>query len=117
MPRLPDLSGYTFDQLNALISAANKRVDAIRSKRVKELQAELDKLGVSDRAPTSRRGPRSSRDGSGASALRPINAGKSVPAQFRGPRGEEYSGRGAIPRWARELGVSDRAGLEQYRIK
>lgn len=42
---------------------------------------------------------------------------RKIAAQFRGPNGEEYSGRGAIPRWARDLGVCDRAGLEKYRIR
>jgi len=39
-----------------------------------------------------------------------------VAVQFRGPNGEEYSGRGAIPKWARDLGVSERAGLERFRV-
>ena len=117
MPRLPDLSSYTFDQLQALVSAANKKMDAIRGKRIKELRAELNKLEAGSRAPTSRAGRRGSREGSGAAAPAPTTGGKSVPAQFRGPNGEEYSGRGAIPRWARELGITDRAGLERYRIK
>src|SRR4051794_41125613 len=41
MPRLPDLSAYTFDQLQTLVSAANKRMDDIRGKHIKEIQAEL----------------------------------------------------------------------------
>ena len=41
MPRLPDLAGYSFDELQTLVSKANKRLDEIRSKRIKELEAEL----------------------------------------------------------------------------
>ena len=37
-------------------------------------------------------------------------SGRKVATHFRGPNGQEYSGRGAIPKWAKELGVDDRAG-------
>jgi len=118
MPRLPDLSAYTFDQLQTLISAVNKKMDDIRGKRIKELQAELNKLGTNGANGVTRgrevasRGSRKAIDRERATL-----AGRSVPAKFRGPNGEEYSGRGAIPRWARSLGINDRAELEKYRIK
>ncbi len=119
MPRLPDLAGYSFDELQTLVSKANKRLDEIRSKRIKELEAELTKLGANGSASVSGRARGASQRGSESTGgpRRATNAGKSVPAQFRGPNGEEYSGRGAIPRWARDLGVEDRAGLEQFRIQ
>jgi DNA-binding protein H-NS len=42
----------------------------------------------------------------------------SPKAQYRSPDGtNEWSGRGAIPGWATALGVTDRAGLEPYRIQ
>ena len=119
MPKLPDLSGYSFEELSRLVALATRKVEEIRGKRIKELQAELGKLG----AGGDRRGPRLSRrsgqpaTSSGRSVgKRGQTAERKIAAQFRGPNGEEYSGRGVIPRWARDLGVSDRAGLEQYRI-
>ena len=52
MPKLPDVSGYSFDELSRLVSLATKRMDEIRGKRIKELQAELGRLGAEgDPAP------------------------------------------------------------------
>ena len=45
MPKLPDLSGYSFDELSRLVASATKRIEEIRGKRIKELQAELGRLG------------------------------------------------------------------------
>ena len=113
MPKLPNLEGYSLDELNQLIASANKRMAELRGKRVKELQAELDRLG-SEGARSSRTARAPSRR---PAQKRAATADRKVAAQFRGPNGEEYSGRGAIPRWARDLGVNDRAGLEKYRIR
>jgi|SRR4051794_7224252 DNA-binding protein H-NS len=119
MPRLPDLAGYSLDELTQLIASANKRAEELRGKRIKELQAELDRLGGDGAASPrgSRSGARgSSRDGR-STARRASTLGRKIAAQFRGPNGEEYSGRGAIPKWARDLGVSERSDLEKFRIR
>ena len=119
MPRLPDLSKYSLDDLNQLIAAANRKLQGLRGKRIKELQTELDKLGSPKRSRNARMGRRNTRaaPSDGKSAQEQAEpAGRKVAVQFRGPTGDEYSGRGAIPRWARDLGVNDRAGLEKYRI-
>ncbi len=119
MPKLPDVSGYSFDELSRLVSLATKRMDEIRGKRIKELQAELGRLGA-DGDPAPQRGRTNGRsvEAAGRTARRGANgSGRKVAAQFRGPDGQEYSGRGAIPKWAKELGVDDRAGLEKYRIR
>ena len=118
MPKLPDLSGYSFDELSRLVASATKRIEEIRGKRIKELQAELGRLGE-DGTPVPRRGRKnvqtSARNGR-TTHNRAEVSGRKIAAQFRGPDGQEYSGRGAIPKWAKELGVNDRAGLEKYRI-
>jgi len=113
MPKLPNLEGYPLDELNQLIASANKRIAELRGKRVKELQAELDRLG-SEGARSSRTARTPSRR---PAQSRAATVDRKIAAQFRGPNGEEYSGRGAIPRWARDLGVNDRAELEEYRIR
>jgi len=119
MPKLPDVSGYSFDELSKLVALATKRTEEIRGKRIKELQAELGRLDVGG-DPALRRGRKKDQTSAPkgtAARNRAGGSGRKVATQFRGPNGEEYSGRGAIPKWARELGVSDRAGLEQYRIR
>src|SRR5690349_18452249 len=119
MPRMPDISGYSFDELSRLIALANKRMNEIRGKRIRELQVEIDKLEAGPDGSAMRGGGKSARRRLGRTTTKKPaeTAARSVPAQFRGPNGEEYSGRGAIPKWARSLGVNDRAGLEKYRIK
>ena len=121
MPKLPDLSGYSLEDLSRLIAAASRRADEMRGKRIKELQAELYKLGSGEGAVTARgragRKPRQRPAADGeVSRKRAVGSARKVAVQFRGPNGEEYSGRGAIPKWARDLGVSERAGLERFRV-
>ena len=54
MPKLPDLSGYSLDNLNQLIAAANKRIQELRGRRIRELEAELDRLGTGPTALSAR---------------------------------------------------------------
>ena len=119
MRKVPDFSGYSLRDLDRLVAAASKRMQELRGKRIKELQTELDRLGVGQGVAHRARKARQ-RDVSSASSRSrqepPAPAGRKVTPQFRGPNGEEYSGRGAIPRWARDLGVKERADLEQFRI-
>jgi len=121
MPKLPDLSGYSLEDLSRLIAAANRRADEMRGKRIKELQAELYKLGGGEGGAAARgragRKPRQQPTAEGeVSRKRGAGSARKVAVQFRGPNGEEYSGRGAIPKWARDLGVSERSGLERFRV-
>jgi len=120
MPKLPDLSGYSLDDLDQLIASASKSMQAMRGRRIKELQTELDRLeggeGGARRSRTAQSSRQVSSPRSGSKQQPAARAGKKIAAQFRGPNGEEYSGRGAIPRWARDLGVNDRADLEKFRI-
>lgn len=95
-----DLSGLTLDELNALIDEATKlrdqKVEEKRSALLKELQA-LDAIS----AP---KGPRERQ--------------RAAPqAVYRGPNGEEWSGRGGIPRSFKALGVETKEQMEKYRIK
>ena len=94
-----DISGLSLDELTTLIDEATKlragKVDAKRRELQSQLAA-LDALGTEAKPATTR------------SPAKPL---------YRGPDGETFSGRGAIPRWAKALGVIDRKGLEKYRIK
>jgi len=37
-------------------------------------------------------------------------------AKYRGPNGQPYSGRGALPKWAIEAGVTTKEGMEKFRV-
>lgn len=74
-----------------------------------ELMAELQALGGGPVAkPTRTRAPKEVQEG---------DARLVVKSVYRGPNGEEWSSRGAMPKWAKALGITDKAGLEPYRIK
>lgn len=96
----PDLSNLSLEELNDLIGDASRLRDRLVEERKAELLrqiAELDALK------------------SGKPAVERHRA--SPKATYRGPDGEEWSGRGGIPRWAKDLGVADKAGMEKYRIR
>lgn len=95
-----DLSGLDLEGLNSLIEDATKlrdqKVEEKRAELMKQLQA-LDAIGKPTKAGTSRRA--------------------SPPALYRGPQGEEWSGRGGIPRWARDLGATSKEDMQKYLIR
>jgi len=88
------------DQQTTVLDQLTEIHGTAKSARANELLAELRLLGVST--------PKIGKPGSNRA---------SPKALYRGPQGQEWSGRGGLPRWARELGITDKAGLEQYRIQ
>ncbi|TPL94759.1 hypothetical protein [Mesorhizobium sp. B2-3-10] len=103
MAKLPDLSSLSLDELNALIAEATKLRDEKVQVRRAELLKELEALGGLPSGGKSK----PSAEGRTRSSPR---------VQFRGPNGEEYTNRGPLPKWARDLGIKDKAGLEKYRV-
>src|SRR4051812_50055220 len=100
MPRLPDLAGYSLDELTQLIASANKRAEELRGKRIKELQAELDRLG-GDGAASPRGSPSgapgAARGGRAPGKRAPTFGGKNAPP-IPGPKGGGKLGGGAPPK-------------------
>lgn len=98
------LEALSVSELQRLIGDAQKalaaKVNAERSELLKKLEA-LDAIDQ----PTKRATPNTSK-----------NRG-AKPKEFRGPSGREYANTGSIPKELRALGVTDKAGLEPYRIK
>ena len=103
MAKSPEYDAMSIDELKAIQSAVQAALDAKVEARRAELMQELALLGG---APKPAAKPKA--DSDARAVVKPL---------YRGPNGEEYSGRGALPKWAKALGVEDRAGLEQYRIK
>jgi len=100
-----DLDAMGIDELRAHITEAQEILDAKIGAKRAELLAELEALGG---VPKSKPKPAAPRADDKRIEVKPM---------YRGPNGESYSGRGAIPNWAKNLGVTDREGLEQFRIK
>lgn len=95
----PDLS--SLEELNDLIGEATKlrdrKIGEKREELLKQL-ADLDALSGKAAKPS------------------PSRTRASPRATHRGPKGEEWTGRGGIPRWAKDLGVTEKADMEKYRI-
>ena len=117
-----DLDGMTAQQLTALIAAAEaKRREKLDEARV-ALRAEMERkaaeLGLSagdlfaQTAPqeTTGQGTRRRRPRSDASAKR------AVAVRYRGPNGEEWSGRGRTPRWLVALEAEGR-NREEFAVE
>jgi len=105
---LPDLTDLSINELQELLDTVSEALEAKKDVRRLELLAELEKLGGVPATPRRGRTP--------TAIGEPSPQRASPKVQFRGPNGEEWSGRGAMPRWCRELGITDKAGLEQYRV-
>ena len=115
-----DLDQMSVQQLTALIAAAEaKRRDKLEDARA-ELRAEMERraaeLGITpgdvfawlrQRMPVDK----------GARARKPRDdTGAKRAAKYRGPNGEEWSGRGRMPNWLAALEAEGR-GREEFLIQ
>lgn len=95
MASLPNLDKMTVPELTALIEEAQtkRREKMVEAKAglIEEFRAKAAQLGLTLEdvlAAPSAPSPKSAKA-----------AGSSLPAKYRGPNGEEWSGRGRLPRW------------------
>lgn len=101
-----DLDNLTVQELTALIEAAQaKRQEKIaeaKSALVREFEEKAAQLGLTlDAILTA----------PSASPLRKAVkvGGAAVPVKYRGPNGEEWSGRGRTPKWLQEAEANGKA--------
>ncbi len=120
-----DLDGMTVQQLTALIAAAEAKRREKREGAVAALRAEVERkaaeLGISagdlfsmagQQAPTEQRARKN-----GTRARKPRDdIGAKRAAKYRGPNGEEWSGRGRTPNWLAALEAEGR-GREEFLIR
>lgn len=114
----PDLDKLTVPELTALIAAAEakrtEKMDEAKSALLNEFREKAADLGLSLEAlvpggtprlpvPQGRRKSRS-------------DAGTTVAAKYRGPNGEEWTGRGRRPKWLSALEAEGHS-LDEYRIQ
>lgn len=100
---LNDLSDLSLDELNRLIAEATK----MRDRKIEEKRGELLKQ-LADLDALSGKPVKSASTQQGRAPAR--------HDMFEGEEGEQWSGRGGIPRWAKEkYGVTDRVGMERFR--
>ena len=103
---LPSLSMEGLNQLSeAIVKARADMATAGRAALLEEFRLKAEHLGLSIEDLVG--GPASA--GSRASRA---NAGKKVAAKYRGPNGEEWTGRGRMPNWMAVLEASGRSREE-----
>ena len=120
-----DLDRMTVQQLTTLIAAAEaKRRDKLEDARA-ELRAEMERraaeLGISAGDLFSTAGQQAPAEQAAAKngrrARKPRDdTGAKRAAKYRGPNGEEWSGRGRPPRWLAALEAEGR-GREEFLIQ
>lgn len=96
-----DLDTLTVAELTQLIKEAEAvlatKREGARTELVEEMKAKAAALGLSLGDLLNRPGPHTN-------VRRPRNdAGQKVAAKYRGPNGEEWTGRGRMPRWLTAL--------------
>ncbi len=114
---LAALDRMSAQELTELIEAAEaKRRDKLETAKqelVDEFRARAAALGLSMDALLPRRQRSESTSASGRKQRSDV--GTSRPAKYRGPNGEEWSGRGRTPRWLAALEAEGR-GREEFAI-
>lgn len=117
---MASLDGMSVPDLTALIEAAErKRQEKLASAKqelVDEFRARAAELGLSMDALLPQRQQRAEpAQASSSGRKQRSDAGVSRPAKYRGPNGEEWSGRGRTPRWMSVLEAEGR-GRESFAI-
>ncbi len=108
------LHRLSVESLTAIIESAQERrrekEDEVKEALLREFREKAAGYGLRVRlepmdAPT---------DGGGGRRTR-RDAGQPLPVKYRGPNGEEWSGRGVSPKWLRQL-EEDGHNREEYRV-
>lgn len=106
-------------QINNLQKQANEIKARDFDVTVQEILAKMEAFGITvkDLVPAKRRGGKVKAAVSGKKpAAAPKKPANPVPAKFRGPQGETWSGRGLMPRWLSAL-VAQGQLKENFAIK
>src|SRR5690242_15915906 len=111
-PPAVDLDRLTVPELRALIAAAEAKLREKQGKAKAGLlakwKAEAEENGLSLQALLP---------GFSSAPAKPPRkvSGESLPAKYRGPNGEEWSGRGRLPKWLQALEAEGKS-REDYRL-
>ena len=113
-----DLDGMSVQDLTALIAAAEakrtEKMDGAKAELIAEMEEKAASRGRSLDKLMGRGGANTSAAASGGRKPRK-DAGALVPAKYRGPEGQEWSGRGRPPTWLVTL-EGEGKNREDFRI-
>lgn len=94
---LPAIDHLSAVELTELIEHAERlrrgRIEEAKAALVEEMRARAAELGLTVEGLMGNERRRRQRS----------DAGKKLPVRYRGPKGEEWAGRGPTPRWLRAL--------------
>lgn len=107
---LPAIDHLSAAELTDLIAEAERlrreRLEEAKQAFVEEMRARAAALGFSVESLMGQERRRRQRS----------DAGKKLPVRYRGPKGEEWAGRGPTPRWLRTLEASGKKRTD-YEVK
>ncbi|MEO8856423.1 MAG: H-NS histone family protein [Burkholderiaceae bacterium] len=95
--------------IQSQIQKLQKQADEIKAKEydktVREILSKMQAFGISikDLQAAATAGKSASRASSKKAGRKAAQPAKTVPAKYRGPNGETWSGRGLTPRWLSSL--------------
>jgi DNA-binding protein H-NS len=92
----------------------HQRLEEAKNAVLEEARAKLAELGLTLEAALPPLAVSPAGSGSGASRKRRKDAGTTLPAKYRGPNGETWSGRGRPPKWLQTLEAEGR-DREEFR--
>ncbi|MBL6455128.1 H-NS histone family protein [Belnapia sp. T6] len=109
-----DLENMSVQDLTALRDAAEakrlEKLDGARDAILAEAKEKLAQLGLPFEAAWSGRSAEAPARGS-----KKTSSGSQVAAKYRGPNGEEWSGRGRLPKWLHAMEAEGRK-RDEFRI-
>jgi len=116
-PLLDSLDSMSAQELTALIDAAEgkrrEKLETAKQELVAEFRAKASELGLSLEALFSQQQAESASASASVPGRKPrSDAGTTRPAKYRGPNGEEWSGRGRTPNWLTGLEAEGRSREE-----
>lgn len=110
-----DLENMSVQELTALRDAAEakrlEKLDGARDAILAEAKEKLAQLGLAFETAWPGRSPEPSPRASKKAAT----GGCQVAAKFRGPNGEEWTGRGRLPKWLHAMEAEGRS-RDEFRI-
>jgi DNA-binding protein H-NS len=107
-----DLDRMTVQELTALRDAAEakrlEKLEGAKNEVLAETREKLAQLGLSLEAVLPALASTGQGGRSGQGRKRRSDAGQPLPARYRGPNGEPWSGRGRMPKWLQALEAEGR---------
>lgn len=107
MAKLPDLTPFSMEELQEIRASADNRIGELTREKIAELQAKRAELD----AELAKLGGKPGRATASTNIMTTRTRAKPA-AKYRDGKGNEWTGRGATPRWLSELEAAGKSREE-----